>query len=336
MLIYKNIKMKLFYFIPVIMGITSSNSDCGCNTNRITTNTKNENVCTSAEGQSKAFESMVLIKGQNFTIGTDKPEIIADGESPSRIVYLDDYFIDKYEVSNLEFKKFVDTSGYQTEAEIFGDSFVFQLFLSKTTLKSITQAVKDAPWWVPVKGANWKHPEGKDSNISDRELHPVVHVSWNDAIAFCKWAGKRLPSEAEWEVACRGNLKDRLYPWGNKLLPSNKHRTNIWQGEFPFKNTAEDGWATTAPVNTFPKNGYGLYNMVGNVWEWTNDFWSVHHDQSFTVNPGGPSDGKEKVKKGGSYLCHKEYCYRYRCAARSQNTPDSSASNLGFRCAKDK
>lgn len=166
MLIYENFKMKLFYFILVITGITSSNSDCECNTNRITTNTKNENVCTSAEGQSKTLESMVLIKGQNFTIGTDKPEIIADGESPSRIVYLDDYFIDKYEVSNLEFKKFVDTSGYQTEAEIFGDSFVFQLFLSKTTLKSITQAVKDAPWWVPVKGANWKHPEGKDSNIS--------------------------------------------------------------------------------------------------------------------------------------------------------------------------
>ncbi|XP_060841837.1 formylglycine-generating enzyme [Rhopalosiphum padi] len=340
MLIYENIKMKLFYIITVIMGITSSDSDCGCNTNRNTANTEEENVCTtSAKGQTKTgseLGSMVLIKGQNFTIGTDKPEIVADGESPSRTVYLDDYFIDKYEVSNLEFKKFVDTSGYQTEAEVFGDSFVFQLFLSKTTLKSITQAVKDAPWWVPVKGANWKHPEGKDSDISDRELHPVVHVSWNDAKTFCNWAGKRLPSEAEWEVACRGNLKDRLYPWGNKLLPSKKHRTNIWQGEFPFKNTAEDGWATTAPVNTFPKNGYGLYNMVGNVWEWTNDIWSVHHDQRFTVNPSGPSDGKERVKKGGSYLCHKEYCYRYRCAARSQNTPDSSASNLGFRCAKDK
>lgn len=332
--------MQLFYIIIVIMMITSSNADCGCNTNRIKTNTK-EDVCrTSATSNSETleseFESMILIKGQNFTIGTDKPEIVADGESPSRTVYLDDYFIDKYEVSNLEFKKFVEIMGYQTEAEVFGDSFVFQLFLSKTTLKSITQAVKDAPWWVPVKGANWKHPEGKDSDISDRELHPVVHVSWNDATAFCNWAGKRLPSEAEWEAACRGDLKDRLYPWGNKLLPSNKHRTNIWQGEFPFKNTAEDGWATTAPVNTFPKNGYGLHNMVGNVWEWTNDFWSVDHDQSFTVNPGGPTEGKERVKKGGSYLCHKDYCYRYRCAARSQNTPDSSASNLGFRCAKDK
>jgi len=161
--------MKLFYIIFVIMRITYSNADCGCNANRIKTST--QDVCTSSktshsETLESDFESMILIKGQNFTIGTDKPEIVSDGESPSRTVYLDDYFIDKYEVSNLEFKKFVEIMGYQTEAEIFGDSFVFQLFLSKTTLKSITQAVKDAPWWVPVKGANWKNPEGKDSDIS--------------------------------------------------------------------------------------------------------------------------------------------------------------------------
>ncbi|KAL4149422.1 hypothetical protein QTP88_003374 [Uroleucon formosanum] len=332
--------MKLFYIIIVIMRITSSNADCGCNTNRIKTDI-NEDVCISSatshsESLESEIESMILIKGRNFTIGTDKPKTKTDGESPSRTVYLDDYFIDKYEVSNLEFKKFVEITGYKTEAEVFGDSFVFHLYLSETTLKSITRAVQDAPWWYPVKGANWKHPEGKDSDISDRELHPVVHVSWNDATAFCDWAGKRLPSEAEWEAACRGDLKDRLFPWGNKLLPNNEHRTNIWQGEFPFKNTAEDGWATTAPGNAFPKNGFGLHNMVGNVWEWTSDFWSVDHDQSFTVNPSGPSRGRERVKKGGSYLCHKSYCYRYRCAARTQNTPNSSASNLGFRCAKDK
>lgn len=278
--------MKLISFITILGTINYSNTDCGCNTNRVKTDVKEEDVCTAPlAGRSKTLESMILIKGQNFSIGTDKAEIISDGESPIRTVYLNDYFIDKYEVSNLEFKYFVEITGHKTEAEVFGDSFVFQLFLSKTTLKSITQSVKDAPWWVPVKGANWKHPEGEDSNINDRKLHPVVHVSWNDAIAFCTWAGKRLPSEAEWEAACRGNLKNRLYPWGNKLLPNNKHRANIWQGEFPFKNTAEDGWATTAPVDSFPENGYGLFNMVGNVWEWTNDFWSVHHDQAFSVNP---------------------------------------------------
>jgi len=330
--------MKLVYIIYVMCVITSTCADCGCNMNRIKTDiTIEDDSCTySSKGVSETLSSMILIKGQNFTIGTDKPEINADGESPSRSIYLNNFFIDKHEVSNLEFKKFVDQTGYKTEAEVFGDSFVFQLFLSKTTLKSITQAVKDAPWWVPVKGASWKNPEGKDSDINGvRELHPVVHVSWNDATAFCSWAGKRLPSEAEWEAACRGNLKNRLYPWGNKLLPNNKHRANIWQGEFPFNNTAKDGWASTAPVNSFPENGYGLYNMVGNVWEWTNDFWSVHHSPNFIVNPTGPTNGKEKVKKGGSYLCHKNYCYRYRCAARSQNTPDSSASNLGFRCAKN-
>lgn len=160
--------MELLYFITFLgTFITPLNADCGCNTNRIKKYIREEDVCAaSAEDQTNTEESMVFIKGQNFTIGTDKPEIIGDGESPSRTVYLDDFFIDKYEVSNLEFKHFVDKTGHKTEAEVFGDSFVFQLFLSKTILKSITQAVKDAPWWVPVKGANWKHPEGEDSNIS--------------------------------------------------------------------------------------------------------------------------------------------------------------------------
>lgn len=161
------------FIIIIIVFISTSNADCGCNENRMKKHygEKPEDVCTvSAKNQPKTLESMIFIKGQNVSIGTDKPVIIPDGESPSRLVYLDDYFIDKYEISNLEFKKFVDETGYKTEAEVFGDSFVFQLFLSKTTLKSITQAVKDAPWWVPVKGANWKHPEGEDSNINDGNL----------------------------------------------------------------------------------------------------------------------------------------------------------------------
>ncbi|XP_013837365.2 sulfatase-modifying factor 1 isoform X1 [Sus scrofa] len=222
-----------------------------------------------------------------------------------------------------------------TKAEKFGDSFVFEGILSDQVKSDIQQAVAAAPWWLPVKGANWRHPEGPDSTVVHRPDHPVLHVSWNDAVAYCTWAGKRLPTEAEWEYSCRGGLQNRLFPWGNKLQPKGQHYANIWQGEFPVTNTGEDGFRGTAPVDAFPPNGYGLYNIVGNAWEWTSDWWTIHHAAEERINPKGPPSGKDRVKKGGSYMCHKSYCYRYRCAARSQNTPDSSASNLGFRCAAD-
>ncbi|XP_046281629.1 formylglycine-generating enzyme isoform X1 [Marmota monax] len=279
---------------------------------------------------------MVPIPAGVFTMGTDDPQIKQDGEAPARRVTVDAFYMDVYEVSNAEFEKFVNSTGYLTEAEKFGDSFVFEGMLSEQVKTGIQQAVAAAPWWLPVKGANWRHPEGPDSTVLHRPNHPVLHVSWNDAVAYCTWAGKRLPTEAEWEYSCRGGLQNRLFPWGNKLQPRGQHYANIWQGEFPVTNTAEDGFQGTAPVDAFPPNGYGLYNIVGNAWEWTSDWWTVHHSAEEVLNPKGPPSGKDRVKKGGSYMCHKTYCYRYRCAARSQNTPDSSASNLGFRCAADR
>ncbi|KAG7278865.1 hypothetical protein CRUP_036379 [Coryphaenoides rupestris] len=275
---------------------------------------------------------MVLIPGGEVLMGTDEPGVRPDGEGPQRPAYLDPFYMDTQEVSNLQFMAFVNATGYITEAEQFGDSFVFEGILSEEVKSQITQAVASAPWWLPVKGANWKNPEGPDSKITERLDHPVLHVSWKDAGAYCSWALKRLPTEAEWEHACRGGLKDRLFPWGNKLNPKEQHYTNIWQGDFPKYNSAEDGYVQTSPVGSFPANGYGLYDMVGNAWEWTSDWWTVHHTTDRQHNPMGPSSGTDRVKKGGSYMCHKSYCYRYRCAARSQNTPDSSASNLGFRC----
>ena len=286
-----------------------------------------------ARGRMVANE-LVFIKGGKFTMGTDKAILPQDGESPAREITLSDFYMDKFEVSNDEFSRFVEETGYKTEAEMFGNSFVFDLLLSEEVKAEITQAVANAPWWLPVEGASWRHPEGEGSSITDRLDHPAVHVSWNDATAYCSWAGKRLPTEAEWEYAARGGLSERLFPWGNNPNPHGEHWLNIWQGEFPANNTLDDGYLGTAPVDSYPPNKYGLHNTAGNVWEWTSDWWSARHTADPQTNPTGPPSGTDKVKKGGSYLCHPFYCYRYRCAARSQNTPDSSASNLGLRCAK--
>ncbi|XP_054715800.1 formylglycine-generating enzyme-like [Uloborus diversus] len=297
----------------------------------------NQNALNGKTGDIEEEESRsyVLIEGGSFQMGTDEPVFVADGEGPARKVTVDSFYLDVHEVSNSDFEKFTKATGYVTEAEKFGDAFVLESFLSNEVKATITQAVAAAPWWVPVKGADWRHPEGIDSNISERMDHPVVHVSWNDAIAFCHWKGMRLPTEAEWEYACRSGLRNRLFPWGNKEMPKEKHYMNIWQGTFPNENTKEDGYMGTAPVSAFPATALGLKNIVGNVWEWTNDWWTTQHTNQALNNPQGPQSGSDKVKKGGSYMCQKNYCYRYRCAARSQNTPDTSAANLGFRCAKE-
>ncbi|XP_073845103.1 formylglycine-generating enzyme [Musca autumnalis] len=272
------------------------------------------------------YEDMALIPGGKYLIGTDEPHFPEDHESPERLVEIRDFYLDKFEVSNQKFREFVKATKYVTEAEKYGDSFLFKSLLSTEEQKEWEDfRVAAAPWWYKVKGITWRHPLGIGTNVKGLEDHPVTHVSWNDAVAYCKWAGKRLPTEAEWEVACRGGKKRKLFPWGNKLMPKQEHWLNIWQGEFPDGNTKEDGYETTCPVDKFPQNIYGLHNIVGNVWEWTQDLWTQ----------GDTAPNPSRVKKGGSYLCHKSYCYRYRCAARSQNTADSSAGNLGFRCAKD-
>ncbi|KAM4820884.1 formylglycine-generating enzyme isoform 2-T2 [Thomomys bottae] len=254
---------------------------------------------------SSAPTKMVAIPAGVFMMGTDDPQIKQDGEAPARRVTIDAFYMDAYEVSNADFEKFVNATSYLTEAEKFGDSFVFEGMLSEQVKTDIQQAVAAAPWWLPVKGADWRHPEGPDSTVLHRPNHPVLHVSWNDAVAYCTWAGKRLPTEAEWEYSCRGGLQNRLFPWGNKLQPKGQHYANIWQGEFPVTNTGEDGFQGTAPVDAFPPNAYGLYNIVGNAWEWTADWWTVHHSAEDTLNPKGPPSGKDRVKKGGSYMCHK-------------------------------
>ena len=294
-----------------------------------------EELLSKADLKDVPVSEEVPIKGGEFTMGTDKPILPQDGEGPARRVKVSDFLMDKYETSNADYAKFVADTGYVTEAERFGDSFVLENILSEAVKAEITQAVMNSPWWLPVKGASWKSPEGKGSSIVDRMNHPVVHVSWNDAVEYCKWGGKRLPTEAEWEYAARAGLNDRLFPWGNNAWPKGQHFMNIWQGDFPHSNLVEDGFMATAPVDSFPPTKFGLHNIVGNVWEWTADWWTTRHSKDHSMDPQGPPSGTDKVKKGGSYMCHEKTCYRYRCAARSSNTPDSSASNLGFRCVKN-
>jgi formylglycine-generating enzyme required for sulfatase activity len=276
----------------------------------------------------------VPLAGGVFVMGTDgRYGYPQDGEGPAHEVCLTPFSISRHTVTNAQFAAFVEATGFRTEAQSYGWSFVFAGFLPADYPP--TRAVVGAQWWRQVEGADWAHPEGPSSAVDGRADHPVVHVSWNDARAFCEWASARLPTEAEWEYAARGGRVQARFPWGDELEPDGEHRMNVFQGGFPAENTVADGYAGTAPVQAFAPNGYGLHQVTGNVWEWTADWFDPgYYTGSPRYDPQGPPAGMGRVMRGGSYLCHASYCNRYRVDSRSSNSPDSSTGNLGFRVVR--
>lgn len=258
---------------------------------------------------------------------------VSDGEKPVRTIDLRPFSIDVACVTVEEFDRFARDTGYQTEAERFGVSAVFHLAVMAEAEDVV--GVYGVPWWLAVRGADWRHPYGPKSGIETLLDHPVVHVSHNDALAYCAWAGRDLPTEAEWEYAARGGLESLRFPWGDELEEGGVHHANVWQGEFPDVNSEADGFLTTAPALQYQPNGFGLYQMSGNVWEWCLDWFSPNtYSSGGGSSPRGPLTGSARVVRGGSYLCHASYCNRYRVSARSSNTPDSATGNMGFRTVR--
>jgi len=313
------------------------------------------------QDKAAAPTGMVWIPGGEFTMGSDNKDSKKD-EKPPHNVRVDGFWMDATPVTNRQFKEFVDATGYVTTAEkapileeimkqvppgtpapapelLVAASLVFKPTQGPVRLNNIRQ------WWAWISGANWKHPTGPDSSITGKEDHPVVQVSWYDAEAYAKWAGKRLPTEAEWEFAAYGGQKDVAYVWGNEEFSEEKPQINIWQGQFPYKSTKPNGYIGTTDVKTFHANPYGLYDMSGNVWQWCSDLYHVSHyaeeaKKQISVNPTGPAtsyDPEEPyalkyVHRGGSFLCHSSYCKGYRITARMKTCPDTSLNHLGFRC----
>jgi sulfatase modifying factor 1 len=261
-------------------------------------------------------DGMVLIKGGAFLMGTDDA---MPYEAPAHETVVNAFWIDEHEVTVAEFASFVKATGYRTDAEQFGWSGVFNLKTGE---------------WERVDGANWQHPDGPETVAAPNE--PVCQVSWSDAAAYALWAGKRLPTEAEWEYAARGGLVGKRYAWGDDLRPLGQVVANWWQGQFPEHNTGEDGFIGRAPVRSFQPNGYGVYDVAGNVWEWCADWYADDYYQGARRdNPAGPTAGTERVIRGGSWMCAENFCTNYRVAARSHATPDTGLNNLGFRCVRD-
>nr|WP_229116205.1 formylglycine-generating enzyme family protein [Parenemella sanctibonifatiensis] len=280
---------------------------------------------------------LVSVPAGPFVMGSEAPEgFPADGEGPLRQVEVGEFRIGATAVTVAEYAAFVEATDHRTDAERYGWSFVFHHLLAPGAEEAVVEGqVPETPWWLGIRGADWRHPGGPGSAAEPD--HPVVHVSHRDASAYAAWVGGRLPTEAEWEKAARGGLEQASYPWGDELTPGGEHRANLWQGTFPSSNSGDDGWLGTAPVRSFPANGLGLYETSGNVWEWTADWFSPHwhrRDQERTrVDPTGPPRGTARVVRGGSYLCHRSYCNRYRVAARTQTEPDTTLGHTGFRVA---
>ncbi|MEQ6248587.1 formylglycine-generating enzyme family protein [Sulfitobacter sp. HNIBRBA3233] len=276
----------------------------------------------------------VTLPGGSFRMGTDDKILPQDGEYPARKTRLRPFAIDSCAVTAARFARFIDDTGYTTDAESFGWSFVFHGLMDRP---EDHEPLAGLEWWRKVDGACWRTPEGPATDLEGREEHPVTHVSWRDATAFASWAGGRLPTEAEWEFAALGGRETARYPWGDEdpqdtgFLPC-----NIWQGRFPDHNTGADGYRGTAPACSFAPNGYGLYNMVGNTWEWTADRFRIRSvAKAAKIRNAEAARTDARTVKGGSFICHRSYCYRYRIAARSSNTPDTTLSHTGFRLCYD-
>jgi formylglycine-generating enzyme required for sulfatase activity len=281
---------------------------------------------------------MRFIEPGSFTMGSDRhyPE-----ERPARRVESDGFWMDETPVTNRKFARFVEETGYVTVAERPPDRADYpdalpELLVPGSAVFSPTAGpvplTDELAWWTYVAGACWRHPEGPSSSVDDRLDHPVVHVAFDDALAYARWAHRDLPTETEWEYAARGGLDGAEFAWGDELTPGGEHRANTWQGRFPYDDTAEDGYAGTSPVGAFPPNGYGLVDMIGNVWEWTRSTAQPYASPAPCCAPAHGGGVAQRVIKGGSYLCTEAYCARYRPAARQLLEPRSSTSHVGFRC----
>jgi formylglycine-generating enzyme required for sulfatase activity len=300
---------------------------------------------------------MLWIPGGQFWMGAAE-DYMADAR-PWHRVYVDGYWMDQTEVTNEQFARFVKATGYVTVAERKPRAEDYPRAVPENLVAgSVVFSPPDHPveldnhyrWWSYVPGANWRHPEGRQSDIKDRMKHPVVHIAYEDAVAYCDWAGKRLPTEAEFEFASRGGLDRKRYDWGDDFMPGGKHMANTFQGHFPDTNTSEDGYRSTAAVGSFPANGYGLFDMAGNVWEWTSDWYRADYYQNLAAsgeiasNPKGPTDSldpsepgvRKRVQRGGSFLCTDQYCARYIAGGRGKGELDTGTNHLSFRCVRDR